>query len=251
MLEKLKNFKWGYVILFLMLAVVGVCFAVWHDTLHIVAIVMGVILAIYGIVLTVLAVADRNRKVKFAIRLTIGIIAIVCGVITAIFREGAIELIASLFALFLIVDGSFKLHTAALSKRYKLFSWWLMLVPAILVIIGGFVTLRISPESLTEGTSTVSVLLGITMVVDAISNLLSAFYITGYEKGMVKEIKEELIAKDAETAASEKEVATPVTVSIDEVSALSDPADTADKAADTEVAITPETEEKPAEPKGE
>lgn len=194
MLEKLKKFGWGYVLLFALLVAVGICLIAFNNTLEIVALIMGIIMIIFGIVLFVLTLADARRGVKFALKITLSAVALVCGVVTAIFRSGAVEILVSLIALFLIIDGSFKLQTTSLSKRYNLAIWWLILIPAVLTILGGFIAMRISP-SVSDKLPTISVILGITSIVDGIGNLLSSFYITKYESVRKEEILDEYLVE--------------------------------------------------------
>ncbi len=205
MLKKIKEFKWGYILLFLLLTAAGICFIAFNDTLSVIAIVLGVLLSLYGVVLLTLTLANRSRSAAFAFKIIICSAAIICGITTAILREGAMEIIASLICLFIIVDGSFKLQTTALSKRYNLVSWWFMLIPSLLCIAGGFIALRLTPRIATEdGVVLVSVLIGITLIIDAISNALSAFYISSYERNMKDEIEAEIYDRiEAERAAEE------------------------------------------------
>lgn len=196
MLDKIRSFKWGYLLLFILLAAAGICFLAFNNTLSVIAIVLGVLLSLYGIVILTLTLANRSRSASFAFRIVISTAAIICGITTAVLREGAMEIIASLICLFIIIDGSFKLQTTSLSKRYNMVSWWLMLIPSILCIAGGFISLRLTPRIADEsGVVFVSVLIGITLIIDAISNILSAFYITGYERNMKDEIEAEIYEK--------------------------------------------------------
>lgn len=200
MLEKLKNFRWGYLFIAALIAAIGVCFIVWHDTIMYLAIAIGVITIVFGIIYFVINISSKDRGALFAIRTVISICCIISGVMTAIFNEGSIPILVSLISLFLIIDGSFKLNTTAMSRRYHLLLWWFILVPAILVIIGAFFALRMSDTIDLDNIKTPSILIGITMLVDALSNILSAFYISRFEKNMAKEISEEVAAAKAEAA---------------------------------------------------
>ena len=208
MLKKIKDFKWGYILLFILLAAVGVCFLSFSDTLTALALTVGILLAVYGTVLATITIAAKGRGAGFALRIVISVAAIVGGVITAVMRASAMEIIASLICLFLIVDGSFKLQTTASSKRFNLLAWWLMLIPSVLCIIGGFIGLRWAPDILTdEGVTRVSVIIGITLIVAAVGNLLSAFYISKYEHNMREEIELEVYAQIEEKKRKEEEEA--------------------------------------------
>ncbi len=199
MLGKIKSFRWGYILLFLMLAAIGVCFIAFQDTLPTLALVIGIILIIYGVFAGVIALADKKRGGKFAFRVTVALICVICGLVTAVLRESAVDILASLIGLFLVMDGSFKLHTAAMSKRYKLLSWWLMVVPAALVILGGFASLKLDRTEMV----TLSWIIGITMIIDAVANFMSAFYVGGFEKRLVREIRQEINLENEKKALAE------------------------------------------------
>ena len=204
---KENSSKAGYLLLFIFLFITGACFVSFNNALSVIAIIMGTALALYGIILAFLAISAKGRGASYAFKLIIGAIAIICGVVTAVFREGAIEIIASLISLFLIIDGSFKLHTAAMSKRYKTSSWWLILSLSVVIIAGAFITLKIIPGNMSEDSgSAVPILLGIIMMIDGVANLFSIFYISRYESGLVKEITEQIVEEEKSNLEHEKEL---------------------------------------------
>ena len=196
MLEKIKAFRWGYILLFLAMAAVGACFLAFYETLPTLALVIGIILIIYGIFSAVIAISDKKRGGRYASRIIISVICIICGTVTAVLRENSVNILSSLIGLFLVIDGSFKINTAAMSRRYKLLSWWLMVIPASLVILGGFLSLKFGDIftglDSDDAMRWLSAIIGVTMIVDAISNLLSAFYVGGFEKKLVREIRHEI-----------------------------------------------------------
>ena len=214
MLQKLKNFKWGYVILTLLIAAGGVCFIAFRETLSTIALIIGITLSLFATVFAIITIADKRRDVSFALKITFAVIALSGGIITiVVHKSSAVEWLVAIFGLLLIIDGSFKLHTSAMSKRYRSVGWWLVLIPAILVIVGGFITIRYqltgtSEEELLKQQSLISVVLGVTMIIDAIGNLLSAFYISSYEKKMknehIKEYTDSLQAITEESAVTEE-----------------------------------------------
>lgn len=173
MKEKLKNFKWGYLILALITAAIGVLSLTFNDMLPTVALCIGIVITLFGIGYGIFAIFGTRRGVGFAFKIVIAVCAIISGVVTMIFRSGAIETLTSLFGLFIIIDGSFKLYESAISRRFDGVAWWLMIVPAILSIIGGFFNVKIASND--DNATLISVLFGITMIVDAISNLIAAF----------------------------------------------------------------------------
>ena len=198
MLKKLKEFKWGYVILFLILSCIGVLCIVFPDALRIVCIVSGAILSLYAAVLFTVTLVKRERSVAFAIKITVSAIALAAGLVTAILNRQSVGVLTSLLGLYMVIDGSFKLQTTILSKRYRVAAWWIMLSLSILIIGGGFVSIKWAPTE--DNMAWSSGILGATLIVDGIANLLTAFFTTAYEKRMVEDIKSELREAENETS---------------------------------------------------
>ncbi len=238
MKSKITSFRWGYILLFLMLAAIGVCFVAFRETLSTLALIIGILLAVYGAFSAVIAIADKKRGGKYVFKISIALMCIVCGIVTAIMRDGAIDVISSLIGLFLIIDGSFKLNTAAMSKRYKLVSWWLMVIPALLVIVGGFTSIKFGYQLASEGKEHfLSVIIGVTMVVDSIANLISAFYVGGFEKRMVREIRQEI------TEENEKKLLAEQSEEKNEAECVAEDAPANDEVAYTDSEAVPEADE--------
>ena len=171
------SFKWGYLLIAITLSAIGICLISLHDMLKALAISIGIILIITGAAVAVVAIAKRSRGFGFAVRIFYAAMLVIGGTVTAIFNGSAAEILIALLALMLIIDASFKLHTAAMSKRFSLPLWWINLSLALLVIAGSFVMIKFPPE----GLATASVILGIILIADAVANLLSAFYVSAYE----------------------------------------------------------------------
>jgi hypothetical protein len=75
-------------------------------------------------------------------------------------------------------DAGFKFHTAAMSKRYNKFGWWFILALSALTAAGGYWMLKFTPSDILG----ISILLGITLAIDGVSNIFSAFYLASCEK---------------------------------------------------------------------
>ena len=178
MLKDLKKFMWGYPVLAIILAAVGVCLIALTNALTALAITIGAILTVTGIVLAIVAIANQGRGVPFAFKVVFGAICIVCGIITMVFNKNSVEIIISLFSLLLIIDASFKLHTSAMSKRYGVVLWWIILALSVLTIIGAYILIQFPFKE----QETSSIWLGVVFLIDSISNLLSAFYVSAYER---------------------------------------------------------------------
>ena len=181
--KKQRHSKAGYLLIFALLLAIGICLVVWQNTLPSLAATIGCILAIFGIVFFVLTIAKKERGFNFAFHTFFSLICIIGGVVTVIANDTTIGVIISLSSLFLIVDASFKLNTTAMSKRYSVPLWWVILVLSIAVILSSYFLLEFNFEDLIK----TSKLLGVTFIVDAFANLLSAIFISAYERRQQKE----------------------------------------------------------------
>ena len=184
MFKKLKTLGWGYVFLGLLLFSIGVCFIIFADSLKILAISIGAILTLFGLVFGFVAISEKARNFRFAMKIALSVICISCGIITMIFSGGAISVLVAIFCLLLIVDGSFKLSAAAEARRYSLKDAWIMMAVSSVVIISAFITaMRLSPTSASS-----SYILGAIVIVDAVANLISSVSAPRRERARDEEI---------------------------------------------------------------
>ena len=170
----------GYLLIATVLLAIGVVFIIFKESLKVLAISVGILLSVFAIVYGILTVASKNRGFGFAVKIAISIIALTAGVVTAILNEKTVEILAALFSLLLIVDGSFKLNTSAMSTRYSVKCWWLLLIPSVLLIAGGFYLIKYTPTAI----ATLTLILGILIVTDAVINYASAVFVTKFEANM-------------------------------------------------------------------
>ena len=191
MIEKLKNFKWGYVLISIFLSAVGICLLSFNDVLKNVAIAIGIVLVLFAIVYGTVVLAGRDRGVTFAFKIIFAAICLVAGTVVAILHSATVGIMISVFSLLLIIDASFKLQTAIMSKRYSVALWWVILALSVAVIVGSYFLIKADVSE--DKIPTVSIWLGVTLLVDALANLLSAFYVTIYEKRQYTEIRGEML----------------------------------------------------------
>ena len=172
-----NSVKWGYIILGLIFIAIGACFIAFNNSLKYLAIAIGVILALFGAIFGTLTIANKSRSSGFAVKIIFSIMCLVAGLVTAIFNEGTVDILIAVFTLLLIIDGSFKLNTAAMAKRYSVGGWWIMMIISFLIISSAFVLARYTPADIAKAT----LLLGLIIEVDALANLASAIWVTKYE----------------------------------------------------------------------
>ena len=199
MLKKIKDFGWGYILIGVLLIAIGICFISIQDAYETLAIVTGAILSAAGIGFGIHTLMDKKRGVKFAIKLTIAIAALICGVVTMLVKQNAIEVIANILCLLLIVDGSFKLQLSILSRRPTYYGWWIVTTLSVAIIISAFLICKFTPSN----PATLATLSGIVITSDGLLNILSAFFSPATRIGLIDTEDEE----EEETEEEEDEVA--------------------------------------------
>ncbi len=229
------GFGWGYLLIGLLLTIVGVAFMAFSNVLITLAVIIGVALIAFGVVYIAIAFSRQNRDFGFAVKLIVAIMCITAGIITIILRESAVLIMADIFCLLLIVDGAFKFQTAALSKRYKAFGWWFMLVLSVITIASAFIVSKIKTPDTEPGI--ITVIIGIIIIVDGIANFFTAFYEAYCERKRLTEYEK---PEDGLTPVETTEE--PITETPDEVVEVPVEEDTDTEATDVEEADAIETD---------
>ena len=183
MFKSIKNIKWGYVILAILLGAVGACFIMFDDSIKILTIAIGIIATTFGVILGVFSIASKNRGPEFAVRIVIAVVCLASGIVTMVFNGEAVNLIISILCLLLIVDGSFKLNISIISKRHSVSAWWIITVISIAVIVCAFALARYTYKFTNP-----TFCLGAVILIDAIANLLSAIWVARCESAAKAEL---------------------------------------------------------------
>ena len=170
MLEKLKNFPWGYVIITTLLISVGICFAAFNNALTVLSITVGAIIAITGIALGIHTLIRTERGVLFALRITLFSLMLISGITTMLVPDTAIVVLSNILCLLTIIDGAFKLHMAIDTKSFRNPLWWILTVLSVILIAAAFLMTKTALDN-----STLSMLLGIIIITDGTNNIISLF----------------------------------------------------------------------------
>ena len=177
--KALSSFGWGVLLYALLFIVAGVLLLAFpEDGLPTAIIVISVITMLYAVITAVIALTGKKRGFKFFIDLIGAIAALFCGIFLIIKRnDDAVTLLAFFIGALIVIDGSFKLHTATAAKEYKNAAWWILLVLSLITIVGGFFLVKRPPEAV----KTCSVVLGLLMIIDGIQNGFVTFYTPALE----------------------------------------------------------------------
>ena len=194
LIKSIKSFRWGYLLISLVLCAVGVCFIVYPtQSMTIGSYTIGGASMLVGIILVVKVLANRKRSFSFAISVICAVLTVTCGVVALIIPEEVFKLYPMFIGLFIIIDGSFKFQTVINAKRYKLKMWWFLLIFSVISITGGFMLVRLSGTDINN--ILFAEIMGITLFADGLENFFSLFYL-GKIVTKAKEALEENIEED-------------------------------------------------------
>ena len=172
-----KKFRWGYLLISLVLCAVGLCFILFpNHSIKIGSYIIAAAAILVGLILAIKVLADRQRGFSFATSMFSAILTIACGVVALIIPNEIFKLYPMLIGLFIILDGSFKLQTVINAKRYKIKCWWLLLIFAVISIIGGFFVIRLRVD-IDVSYRFFSIIMGISLCSCGLQNFLSLFYL--------------------------------------------------------------------------
>ena len=195
--EKIKKFRFGYLLLAILLCACGALIITYpNESMTTVCYIIGFVALIGGIIQVVKILADRKRGAGFAFSIITAAVTIICAVVALVFPDAIMAIYPMFIGLFIIIDGSFKLQTVINSKRYKMKMWWFLLILSCLSILGGFLCIRVRlvPE---ENFSIFSFMLGASLFICGLQNFFSLFYLGKIVKRAAAEY--EAHAKDLTT----------------------------------------------------
>lgn len=176
-MSSVKKFRWGYLLISLVLCAVGLCFIIYpNNSIKIGSYIIAAAAMLVGIILAIKVLADRKRDFTFATSIFSAVLTVACGVVALIIPNEIFKLYPMLIGLFIILDGSFKLQTVINAKRYKIKCWWLLLLFAVISIIGGFFVIRLRVD-IDVSYRFFSIIMGVALCSCGLQNFLSLFYL--------------------------------------------------------------------------
>ena len=167
-----KKADWGYLALAFILSAAGILLLFYPtDSLKTISYIIGISACLVGIFLAIHTLSKNNRGLGFALTMICAVLTIVCGLMQLIFPDRMFDIFSSFIALFLIIDASFKLQTVIWAKRLQHKFWWAKLPLCVLVIMGGFLSIKLHDLSVQN----IAILLGLTLFFDGVLNLFAFF----------------------------------------------------------------------------
>ena len=171
-MEFIKRAKRAYIITSCVMILLGVLLTIFPETsLLTVCYILGAFLTVFGVVKLVGYFSKDLFRLAFQFDFALGIFALVAGILILIHPAGVTAMTPVIIGVFILMDGVFKLQTAFDARRFGLSRWWGILLLALTGFCGLF--LIIDPFT---GAEALMILLGVTLAVDGIQNLIVAAY---------------------------------------------------------------------------
>lgn len=180
---------WGYLAFAFLIIGAGVLLLVFPDESLVWAVrVIGIATMLLGILEIVRILSKKERDMMFFLKMLTAVLGLVGGGFFLFAPDKALEYLAMCAGIYLMIDGSFKLQTSILSRRFRLATWWFVLAMAVAAIAGGFFLIRGLVGWDAKGRA---IFIGIFFLVDGLQNLVSTFYLPSIEKRRTVEIAKE------------------------------------------------------------
>ena len=178
-----KTAKGTFILMAVINFILGLCLIIWpHTSAVTICFILGAILAIMGIVNTICYFRGDVFGLPVFSGLAFGILNLVLGLILLIHPGGAIALLPIIIGIVIIIDSVLRIQTAIDVKRAGVGGWWKILLFAALTTALG-ILLVVNPFA---GAKALMILIGITLILDAIQNIWVVVYVSKYLKEHVE-----------------------------------------------------------------
>ena len=157
--------------------------------------ILGVIALLIGIVKLIICFAASKGVPLRVADFIVGVVFVVLGVATLILREKLLNVIPVIFGLFLLISSLLKIRDAIDARRFSSSRWVFSLVVAVISAVMALI-LILRPAFVME---LYFRLIGIFLIIDGASGLMSALSLAGTYHGYKKTMKRSVYDTDSYT----------------------------------------------------
>ena len=177
--SKQKDHHVGYLLLAVVLIALGLLLLLYPaESIKTIGYIIASAALIFGLLCLIHTLSGLRRGIRFALSMLGSISTIICAAVLFFTVENSFATFVSIIGLLIVVDASFKLQTVVLSHRYGQKTYWILLAIACIAIFGGFLCIRTAFED----ARALARLLGLTLIVSGLGNLLSTFYLPSFRR---------------------------------------------------------------------
>lgn len=178
-MKTVKKWKWIFIGIAFAMIILGLCLIIWpHISATVLCYLFGALILITGIVRIVCYIRRGVSAFFHYYELPLGILDILLAVFFFSRSRYVILVLPIVIGIMILVDSIFELQMAIDLRRLGLGRWWSMLVLSVLSILFSFL-LVLNPF---EGSVTLMVFIGLSLIVDGIQSLCSVIYASRYMK---------------------------------------------------------------------
>ncbi len=213
--KKSKNPKlitdWTSVPFGIVLAAVGICFIAFSSIIEYLALAVGIFVIVGATVLATVTLIGKRSGALFVLKLIFSVFTLAAGIITIVFKDNTAAIICIVLAGAVAVDGSIKLGTAIRARQYSVSGRSVAVALSVITTVSALVMVRYTPSEITdENIGTYAVIIGITFILDALTNILMPFLKKGINDRIVDDIATRVRILDGAEAENTPEPASDV-----------------------------------------
>ena len=147
MKEVVKKIKWDRIITAVLAIIIGALFiALPEKSANVLCTISGIMLALVGVVSFIASFAFSTGMDRYSLML--GIALILAGAFCIVRPASVMSILAAIFGIFIVIDGTITLIDSIDCARAKVKGWFLIMLMAILSIALGAVVMFVGSETL-------------------------------------------------------------------------------------------------------
>ena len=174
-----KKWKWTFIFIAAAMILLGLCLVIWPQiSASVLCYLFGVLILLTGIVRIVCYIRRGIGAFFHYYELPLGLLDILLAIFFFSRSRYVVLVLPVVIGIMIMVDSVFELQMATDLKRLGLGRWWSMLALSILSILFSFL-LVLNPF---EGSVTLMVFIGLSLIVDGIQSLCSVICASRYIK---------------------------------------------------------------------
>lgn len=146
--------------------------------------VFGISILLYGIINTVSFFLNKDSEENLFFELAFGIIACAVGIFSLV-SPGIINgILLQIIGIILVIDGAVNIKRSINLKSYGMSRWYIFLITAAITVIAGILCIFLYSVI----ANAIVVVLGITLIYEGVSSLITMIMVARYKKKVSKEL---------------------------------------------------------------
>ena len=176
-MKTVKKWKWTFIGIALAMIILGLCLVIWPNiSATVLCYLFGALILITGIVRIVCYIRRGVSALFHYYELPLGMLDILLAVFFFSRSQYVVLALPIVIGIMIMVDSIFELQMAIDLRRLGLGRWWSILALSILSILFSFL-LMLNPF---EGSVTLMIFIGLSLIVDGIQSLCSVICASRY-----------------------------------------------------------------------